>query len=68
MRLKTAITFGITGSMLLISKSIISFIFRLSNLEEFGDYLNAVLDFVEIIGFTFVFIFLSRFYKKVSSI
>jgi len=68
MRLKTAISFGITGSMFLVSKSIISFIYRLSDLEEFGDYLNAILDFIEIIGFIFVFIFLSRFYKKVSSI
>ncbi len=68
MRLKTTITFGITGSILLISKSTISFIYQLSNLEEFGDYLSAVIDFIEVIGFIFIFIFLSRFHKKVSSI
>lgn len=68
MKLHNAVYYGRIGTMLLIVQAAINFIFHLFDLTTPHGYLTLIIAFLQIIGFSFLHIFLYKFYKKITDI
>lgn len=68
MKLQNAVYYGRIGTILLIVQAAINFIFHLFDLSTPQDYLILAIAVLQIIGFSFLHIFLFKFYKKITDI
>jgi hypothetical protein len=65
MKFQNAVYYGRIGTILLIIKSVSSFVFELLDAVSMLDYLKLIFPLLEVIGFSFLFIFLLKMYKKI---
>ena len=65
MKFQNAVYYGRIGTVLLIIQSIASFIFELVEATTTLDYVKLIFPLLEVIGFSFLYIFLLKMYKKI---
>lgn len=66
MKLQNAVYFGRVGTILLIVQSVINFILNLFDLSTPHGYFTLIIAFLQIIGFSFLHVFLFKFHKKIT--
>jgi hypothetical protein len=68
MKLQAAVKLAKIGTILLVLQSAITFFFQLYDLSTLQNYLTILGTLLQVIGFTFLYIFLYKFHQKVTRI